>query len=100
MHKFVIKIRKNTDISSELENFEKDLLRKKIAEKDCINLISQVSDLSHEMASRGVELNSVGSEFQLTREINSHSCKVILDVYYGSQEPSILSKIFSIFLKR
>ena len=62
-------------------------------------LFQKVEAVANDLARRGQELSSIGSQFRVKRVIESESCQVVLDVDFGDERPTLISKLRSLFSK-
>jgi hypothetical protein len=63
------------------------------------NLLKNVGKSANDLARRGKELTSIGSQLLVERVFASESCEVILDVEYKPLKPTLLSRLSALFSK-
>jgi len=99
LRKIKIKITHATDLSQALENFRAKCKTFSISNTEQEALFSKVRSEAGDLFRRGRELSSIGSQFRVKRVIESESCQVLLDVAFGSEQPTFMSKLRSLFSK-
>lgn len=100
MRKLKIRITSSTDLFQALDNFRNVCIRYGISDAEQKTLFQKVEVDANDLARRGRELSSIGSQFLVKRVIESESCQVVLDVDFGGERPTLISKLRSLFLKR
>lgn len=99
MRKLKIRITPATDLSQALDNFRTDCKTSGISNTEQEALFPKVTSEATDLVRRGRELSSIGSQFRVKRVIESKSCQVLLDVDFGSEQPTLMSKLRSLFSK-
>jgi nucleoside-triphosphatase THEP1 len=99
LHKLKIKITATTDVSKVLENLIHDFNITGISNAEQRDLHKKVESEIIDLARRGQELSSIGSQFQVKRVIESETFRVVLDVDFRSKQPNLISKLRSLFSK-
>jgi len=99
LRKLKIKITPATDVSRALDNLMNDCMNTGISNAEQRTLIEKVESVVVDLARRGRELSSIGSQFQVKRVIESETCQVVIDVDFRGERPTLLRKLRSLFLK-
>lgn len=63
------------------------------------SLIEKVEPVTIDLAMRGRELSSIGSQFKVKRVIESETCQVVIDVDFGGERLTLIGKLRSLFSK-
>ncbi len=100
MQKLTIKVTPNTDLLQAMDNFKSDCMRHGIPDDELQSLLEKVETEVTDLARRGRELSSIGSQFEIKRVFESESCQVVLDVKFGAEQSTLGSKLRSLFSKR
>jgi chromosome condensin MukBEF MukE localization factor len=97
MGKLKVKLTSATDLSQALDNFRNACMRSCSSDAEQKTLCEKVASEVNDLARRGRELSAIGSQFQVKRIVESESCQVVIDVHFGPQQPSLVSKLRSLF---
>ena len=100
MRKLKIRITSSTDLFQVLDNFRNDCIRYGISNAEQKTFFQKVEADANDLARRGRELSSIGSQFRVKRVLKSEGCQVALDVDFGGEQPTLISKLRSLFSKR
>jgi hypothetical protein len=84
LNKLTVKIRGSTDLSQALSHFKSQLVGLGIELMERETLFAKVRDNVFDLARRGQDLASIGSQFRVERVLTSESCQVVLDVEFGT----------------
>lgn len=99
MRKLKIKITPETDIHKAVDNLRDNCMNAGISHAEQRSLIEKVESVAIDLATRGRELSSIGSQFQVKRIIESETCQVVLNIDFGAQRPTLIGKLRSLFSK-
>jgi hypothetical protein len=61
-------------------------------------LLKNVEENANDLARRGEELVSIGSQFQVERIFTSESCQVVLNVEFKTEKSTLGSRLRALFL--
>ena len=100
MHNITIKVTSSTNVSQILANFKNDCMRHGIPDEECMSLFEKVEANVTDLVKRGRELASIGSQFHIIRDLESESCRVVLNVEFGVEKSTMGSKLRSFFSRR
>jgi len=99
MSKLTLNINDDSETHAILKKFGQKCLRFKTGNAECETLFNQVKIITHDLVSRGQELNAIGSQFHVTHIVESPICDVIININLRGKKPSVISKILSFFRK-
>jgi len=99
LRKLKIRITSSTDLFQALDNFKNDCIRYGISNGEQKTLFQKVEVGVNDLAKRGRELSSIGSQFRVKSVIESENCQVVLNVDFGGERPTLISKLRSLLSK-
>ena len=99
MNKLRIKIQATTDLLQTLSDLNRQLTSLGIPTDERENLLKRVEESANDLARRGNELTSIGSQLRVERVFTSESCEVVLDVEFKSLKPTLNSRLRALFSK-
>lgn len=99
MNKLRIKIQATTDLLQTLSDLNRQLTSLGIPTDERENLLKRVEESANDLARRGNELTSIGSQLRVERVFISESCEVVLDVEFKSLKPTLSSRLRALFSK-
>jgi hypothetical protein len=100
LKKLHIKIQATTDLLQTMAGLNRKLGSLGIPADEREDLLREVEESANDLARRGNELISFGSQLLVERSFKSESCEVVLDVEYKPIKPSLLSRLRALFSKR
>jgi hypothetical protein len=99
LKKLRIKIQATTDLLQALSNLRGQLESLGIPVDERDNLLKKVGESANDLARRGNQLISIGSQFLVERVFTSESCEVVLDAEFTSLKPTLGCRLRALFSK-
>lgn len=99
MNKLLVKIQVKTDLIQALGGLKRELESLGIPNNERQTILEKVGESANDLARRGKELTSIGSQFKVERVFTSESCRVVLDVEFKPVNSTLGSRLRSLFLK-
>jgi hypothetical protein len=94
-----VKIQTTTDLIQALGGLKRKLESLDIPTDERETLLNNVEENANDLARRGQELASIGSQFQVERIFTSESCQVVLNVEFKTEKTTLGSRLRAFFLK-
>lgn len=99
MKKLRVKIQATTDLLKIMSDLNRQLISLGISTDERENLLKKVGESANDLARRGNELTSIGSQLLVERVFTSESCEVILNAEFKSLKPTLGSRLRALFSK-
>lgn len=99
MNTLRVKIHATTDLIKTIGDLNRKLGSLNIPNDERETILRNVEGNANDLARRGQELVSIGSQFQVERIFTSESCQVVLNVEFKTEKSTLGSKVRAFFLK-
>ena len=95
----LLKIQINTDLIQALGGLKRELESLGIPNNERETILEEVGESANDLARRGKELTSIGSQFKVERVFKSESCQVVLNGEFKTEKSTLGSRLRALFLK-